>query len=84
MEIIFTKHAETKLKRADYIEFNISKTLIRKIVRKPQNLTETKYHDFAAIRDLDKNHVLRVIYVIINQNIKVITFHIARKGRYEI
>ncbi|MEK7112830.1 MAG: hypothetical protein AAB875_05975 [Patescibacteria group bacterium] len=44
--------------------------------------TRTKYGDFATVSSLDKGHDLRIIYDIIDKDIKVITFHIAKKGRY--
>jgi mRNA-degrading endonuclease RelE of RelBE toxin-antitoxin system len=83
MKIIYTKHAEEKLQRQDFKKFKINKTLIRKIINNPYTKTKTKYGDFAVIGRVDSNHILRIIYVIINSSNKVITFHIARKGRYE-
>lgn len=80
--VIFTKHAENKLNRKDIILFRINKNLIKSIISNPSKLTRTKYGDFAALARLDENHELRIIYVIINNDLKVITFHIAKKGRY--
>lgn len=82
MKIIYTKHAEGKLKRLDIQKFNIKKKTIEKTIKQPRARTKTKYNDFAAVTALDESHDLRVIYVIIEIGIKVITFHIARKGRY--
>ena len=82
MKIIYTKHAEDKLKRSDIRKFNIKKKTIENTLKQPRSRTKTKYHDFAAVAELDKLHDLRIIYVIIETGIKIITFHIARKGRY--
>jgi len=84
MKIIYTKHAHAKekLKRVDIKKFKIRKKTIEEILRNPRSQTKTEYGDYAAISDLDKLHDLRVIYDIIDTGFKVITFHIARKGRY--
>ncbi len=83
MKVIYTKHAEEKLHREDVKKFKISKLTIEKILEDPESLSKTKYGDYSALGSLDKTHVLRVIFVIIEDRLKVITFHIARKGRYE-
>lgn len=80
--IIYTKHAEDKLKRADIKKFKIKKNTLQEVLTKPRSLTKTKYNDFAAVAALDQVHDLRVIHVIIDVGVKIITFHIARKGRY--
>lgn len=82
MKIIYTKHAEDKLKRSDIRKFNIKKKTIEKTIKQPRSRIKTKYNDSAVVAGLDELHDLRVIYVIIETGIKVITFHIARKGRY--
>ena len=82
MEIIYTKHAEDKLKRADNRRFKITKRLINKVLREEKLVGRTKYGEFATLYALD-GHTLRVIYDRIGSDCKVITFHVARKGRYE-
>ena len=62
MKIIYTKHAEEKLQRTDIKSFKINKKLIVKIIDKPELSTKTKYGDYAAIGNLDKDHILRIIY----------------------
>lgn len=83
MKIIYTKHAEDKLKRTDIRKFKIRKKTIKEILSKSRSKSRTKYGDYAAVGRLDKRHDLRVIYGIIDTSLKVITFHIARKGRYK-
>jgi len=83
MKIIFTKHAEEKLKRLDIKSFKINKRTIREILIRPNFFVKTKYGENAALGRLDQDHIIRVIYAIIDKHIKVITFHVARKGRYE-
>jgi mRNA-degrading endonuclease RelE of RelBE toxin-antitoxin system len=81
--IIFTKHAEEKLKRPDIKRFNINKKLIENILKDPQMKSKTKYGDLAASSQINDKHDLRIIYDIIDKEIKVITFHISKKGRYK-
>lgn len=83
MKVKFTKHAEDKLARKDIKKFKITKKLIVDIVTKSNHKNRTKYGEFADIRAISFGHLVRVIYDIIESDIIVITFHIARKGRYE-
>ncbi len=53
------------------------------MIRHPKWLGKTKLGENAAMMPLNDDYILRVIYVTIDQNLKVITFHPARKGRYE-
>lgn len=80
--IFFTRHAIDKLKREDVKGFKINKGMLENILRTRKSKTRTKYGDFATVVPLDKEHDLRIIYDIIAKDIKVITFHIAKKGRY--
>lgn len=82
MKIIYTKHSVEKLKRPDVKKFGIDKTLIEKILKHPERRTKTKYEDMAVVSKLTDKHSLRIIYDIIDKNIKVITFHIHKTGRY--
>ena len=83
MKIIYTKHAEDKLKRADIKNFKITKIFIEVALSKSKHESKTKYSDFSCLASVSDKHDLRIIYDIIDSNIKVITFHIARKGRYD-
>ena len=83
MKIIYTKHAEGKLKRADIKSFKIDKKFIEAALSKSEHRGKTKYNDFSHLSSVSEKHDLRIIYDIIDSNIKVITFHIARKGRYD-
>ena len=83
MKVTYTKHAEEKVTRQDIKKFGITKKLIQEVVTKSDHKTKSKYGEFAESRSISEKHILRVIYDIIGKDIKVITFHIARKGRYE-
>ena len=83
MKINYTKHAEEKLKRPDIKNFKINKKIIEAILKAAKFQSKTKYGDFAEVFPLNARHDLRIIYDIINSNIKVITFHVSQKGRYK-
>lgn len=84
MRIIYTKHAEDKLKSPDAKRFKITKSLIKQALSRKYHVGKTKYGEYAALLSLGGEHVLRVIYDLVDSStLKVITFHIARKGRYE-
>lgn len=82
MKTIYTRHAEDKLKRKDIISFGVTKEVMEEILAKPRTKTKTKYGNWAAVKELDRQHDLRVVYDIMGIERKVITFHIAKKGRY--
>jgi len=82
MKIIYTLHAEQKLKRFDIKKLKINKKLIEGVLTNPQSESMTKYGDYSVVSQIDNKHDLRVIYDIIEKDIKVITFHISKKGRY--
>ena len=82
MKIIYTLHAQEKLKRKDVKRLGITKTLLGKLLKDPEVLKYTKYKDRCAISTLNDKHDVRIIYDIIGKDIKVITFHISKKGRY--
>lgn len=81
--IIYTKHAEEKLTRSDIKKFKIKKKLLENIISRRKRQNKTKYGNYATLAPLDTSHDIRIIYDIIDKDIKVITFHIARKGRYK-
>jgi len=82
MKVIFTRHAKDKLRREDYHKFQITKKVLTDAVLSKDYPTKTKYGEFAVLLALD-GYALRIIYVRLGLAVKVITFHIAKKGRYE-
>lgn len=85
MKIIYTKHALEKFALLKRRGWKFSQKQISQTLTKPNWLGKTKLGEQAAIKSLDKDHILRVIFDTTQGGIiKVITFHPARKGRYEI
>lgn len=84
MRIIYTKHAlEEKFLELENHGWKVTKAKIRSIIEKPKWKGVSKHGQEAAMGLLDAKHILRVIFRRENGIIIVITFHIARRGKYE-
>lgn len=84
MKIVFTGHVlREKIPLLKSLNWNITKAKIRQIVRKPKWRGTTKYGQPTAMGLVDKDHILRVVFEKEGGIIRVITIHIARRGRYE-
>lgn len=82
MKVKYTFHAKEKLKRNDIKKFKITKNFIEFTLINSKFKSKTRYGDYSAVSGLNSDHDLRVIYDIISGVIKVITFHVSKKGRY--
>ncbi len=83
MKIIYTKHALDKFKLLESRGWKLKKKDVNGTITDPKWLGTTKLGQLAAMSNLDTKYILRVVYDKIGKDIKVITFHPARKGRYE-
>lgn len=83
VKIDYTKHAKEKFILLKKRGWNFTKAQVNQAVISPKWLGLTKLGERAAMIALDEHYILRVIYVSIGKTIRVITFHPARKGRYE-
>lgn len=83
MKIIYTKHALEKFSVIAKQGFEINKTKIKQIIKKPKWKGTTRENQETAISLLDDRHILRIILDRKNGIIKVITFHMGRRGKYE-
>lgn len=81
--IIYTVHALEKFKVLRRIGWRISRDRIRRTIKKPRWAGTSKHGQFTALSLLDGKHILRVIYDKEGDIIKIITFHPARRGKYE-
>ena len=83
MKIIYTKHAEEKFSVILKQDFSITKRKIRQIIQYPKWVGSTKYDQETALGLVDERHILRIVFNREDGIIKVITFHIGRRGKYE-
>ena len=84
MEFVYTLHAKEKLQRTDIKKFEVTKETLEKAITDPDYPEkETSTGEVAVLGELREGYNIRVVYVKIDGKIKIITFHIAKSGRYE-
>ena len=83
MKIIFTKHALDKFAVLKRLGWNISKLDIKRTIRNPRWVGVSRHGEKTVMSLTGQNHILRIVFNIGDGIIKVITFHVARRGRYE-
>lgn len=83
MTITYTKHAKEKFKTLEKFGWKITESQVRKTIKKPKWFGNSKFGQKTVMSLIDDKHILRVIFNAENGKIKIITFHIARKGKYE-
>ena len=83
MTIVFTNHAEKKLKDLKNLGVDVTKSLIKNVLKNPLHVDEESDPPRKiASGKFDDNHLLRVVFREENDIIIVITFYPAKKGRY--
>jgi mRNA-degrading endonuclease RelE of RelBE toxin-antitoxin system len=83
MDIYFTRHAREKFKVLAEHGVRISEAKVVDTVKMPDVKDSSRYPLTIAQSDLDKNHVLRVVYKVDAGVIVIITFYPGRKLQYE-
>ena len=83
MKIVYTKHAEEKFSEVAKHGFPITKRKIRQVIKNPKWRGSTRYDQETALGLVDEKHILRIVLDRKDDIIKVITFHIGRRGKYE-
>ena len=84
MTIIYTVHVlKDKIPLLNNRGFRININDIEEVVNHPEHLDKISDHpNIIASKKIDKKHVLRVVYVVDNDTIRVITCYPAEIGRY--
>lgn len=83
MRIVFTHHAENKLKDLANLGVNVTKSLVENILKNPLHTDDkSDSPNKIASGKLGKRHLLRIVFREEDGIIIVITFYPARKGRY--
>ncbi|MBI2196217.1 hypothetical protein HYU45_01250 [Candidatus Daviesbacteria bacterium] len=84
MKIVFTVHVlEDSIPRFERLGWVITKTKIRQTIKEPKWKGITRFGQPTAMSLMDESHILRVIFEVEDDIIRVITAHIARRGTYE-
>ncbi len=83
MKIIYTKHAIDNFVELKRLGWKINKLQIKKVLQKPKWRGTSKHGQETVMGMVGSNHIMRVVFNRRDDIIKIITFHIARRGRYE-
>lgn len=79
---VFSRHALDKLKIKETKLFGVRKKIITHVVETGL-IVETEEEVVLTVGSLDSHRSLCVVYKQAGGKIKIITFFVARKGRYE-
>ena len=83
MKLTYTKHAKKKFKILTQVGIEISRKSIREAIKIPEHIDEkSDYPKKIVSVSTDETHVLRVVYKAEGDIIIVITFYLAKRGRY--
>lgn len=83
VKVVYTKHALEKFKELEKEGWKITKSQIRQTIKNPKWTGVSSHGQETAMILINTNHILRVILNKTGGIIKVITFHIGKRGRYE-
>ena len=84
MKIEFTYHVlNEKIPLLKKLNWNITKAKIKQTIKNPIWRGITKEGQLTAMSLVNNKYILRVVYDKESDIIKVITIHIAKRGRYE-
>ena len=83
MKIVYTKHAQEKILALRKESWFITKEKIKQTIKSPKWKGSTRYDQETAIGLVNDRHIIRIVLDRKGDIIKVITFHIGRRGRYE-
>lgn len=81
--IIFSKHSLTKIEILNTHGLVLSTEFIEVTVRETITVECGYKNRLIAQKELDSNHVLRVVYEETENELKIITLYPGRKDRYE-
>jgi hypothetical protein len=82
LEVRLTRHAVEKLRLLSKHGLKIRRELVEQSVLEPERVIEGLGGRSIAEKRLDEQHVLRVVFVKEENQIRVITLYPARRGRY--
>jgi len=81
--IRFMKHARDKFKFVGEYGFKISEDTVKEIIIKPTRL-ERRNDQLLALKPVDREYAIRVVYRVINDNIVVVTFYPVKRKRFRV
>ena len=82
-KIRFTKHAQDKFEFLRKYGFEISQASVEEAVLNPRRV-DRRDDQVLALRPLDREYALRVVYKMMNDNIVVVTFYPVKRKRFDV
>lgn len=82
-KIIFTQHVKMKLAILERHGFKITEKDVKDVLLKPDRISEGYKSRKVAQRRFGSEHVLKVVYEELNDEIRIITVYPGRRERYE-
>jgi len=82
LEVLFTEHATEKLRILRAHGVKVTRKSVEEAVLEPERTVTALGGRQIAERSLDKEHILRVVFVTDGRLIRVVTLYPAKKGRY--
>jgi hypothetical protein len=79
----FTKHAYEKFEFLRRYGFEVDEAAIVEAVENPSRV-ERRGDQFLALKPLDEEYAIRVVYRAINDNIVVVTFYPVKRARFNV
>lgn len=82
-KIRFTKHASDKFRLVGAYGFDVTEAVVIDTIMAPARVDE-KDGQVLAVKPLDDEFALRVVYIRMNDNISVVTFYPVKRARYNV
>jgi hypothetical protein len=82
-KIKFTKHAQGKFEFLRKYRFDVSQASVEEAVLDPRRV-DRRDDQLLALRPMDREYALRVVYRIMNDNIVVVTFYPVKRKRFDV
>lgn len=84
MKITYTKHAKNKFRYVKELNWHLSEKVVEAALQNPDFHSINKEKGVEIVlKGFDKGRNLRIVYSRAGDIITVITFYLAKKGRYE-
>jgi len=81
--IRFTRHAHHKFELLKKYGFSVSEDTVREAVTNPSRL-DGRDDQLLALKPINPEYAIRVVYKIVNDNIVVVTFYPVRRERFSV
>lgn len=82
-KVKFTKHAYEKFSFLKRYGFEVDEKVVRQAVGHPTRV-DRRGDQLLALKPIDEEHAIRVVYEEVNDNIVVVTFYPVKRERFNV